>query len=189
MRLEKETPNSGNPHSSTLCYPVLSCLLCPACSALPEIPGTPLRFSLMEPKPLVFGALLAWALCVVTYSHLTEEGNEQNPKNSLQNHDAMEPRASPPVSIVAMTKGYKKISRKEAEKAVATAKKKNKKKNPSPTKKALPKKAPRPSPPANCVATGARCRPPSGPCCDPCAFCHCRLFQTICFCRVLNPHC
>ncbi|KAF7669757.1 hypothetical protein LDENG_00124520 [Lucifuga dentata] len=27
------------------------------------------------------------------------------------------------------------------------------------------------------------------PCCDPCASCHCRLFNTICYCWRMSPHC
>uniref|UniRef100_A0A8D2LS06 Agouti-signaling protein n=1 Tax=Varanus komodoensis TaxID=61221 RepID=A0A8D2LS06_VARKO len=61
----------------------------------------------------------------------------------------------------------------------------------SPQKKAQQKKLPRPkpSPPPNCVATWASCKPSSHPCCDFCAFCYCRLFQTVCYCRMGNPNC
>ncbi|CAL1607792.1 unnamed protein product [Knipowitschia caucasica] len=43
-------------------------------------------------------------------------------------------------------------------------------------------------PPANCVALGAICKSNSV-CCDFCAFCQCRLFRTVCFCRMGNPRC
>ncbi|XP_069744279.1 agouti signaling protein 1 [Narcine bancroftii] len=41
----------------------------------------------------------------------------------------------------------------------------------------------------HCVQLWGMCLPPSPPCCNPCAFCHCRFFNTVCYCRKLNPKC
>ncbi|XP_067856318.1 agouti signaling protein 1 [Heptranchias perlo] len=40
-----------------------------------------------------------------------------------------------------------------------------------------------------CVQLWGMCLPPSPPCCNPCAFCHCRFFSTVCYCRKLNAKC
>ncbi|XP_039354826.1 agouti-signaling protein isoform X2 [Mauremys reevesii] len=78
-----------------------------------------------------------------------------------------------------LTKTSRKVSRKEAEKKKESKRKTQKRKS----------RRPRPTLPANCVATWKNCKPPSPPCCDVCTFCHCRLFQTVCYCRVGNPNC
>ncbi|XP_070815560.1 agouti signaling protein 1 [Chaetodon trifascialis] len=46
-----------------------------------------------------------------------------------------------------------------------------------------------PPPPANCIPMGGSCKSPGNVCCDVCAFCQCRLFRTVCYCRMGNPHC
>lgn len=47
----------------------------------------------------------------------------------------------------------------------------------------------RPPPPANCIPVGGSCKSPGNVCCDFCAFCKCRLFRTVCYCRMGNPRC
>ncbi|XP_075880893.1 agouti signaling protein 1 [Nelusetta ayraudi] len=47
----------------------------------------------------------------------------------------------------------------------------------------------RPPPPANCVPLGGSCKSSGSTCCDYCAFCQCRLFRTVCYCRMGNPYC
>uniref|UniRef100_A0A4W5P7U3 Agouti-signaling protein n=1 Tax=Hucho hucho TaxID=62062 RepID=A0A4W5P7U3_9TELE len=47
----------------------------------------------------------------------------------------------------------------------------------------------RPPPPPNCVPLWGSCKTPSNVCCEYCAFCHCRLFKTVCYCRMGNPRC
>lgn len=47
----------------------------------------------------------------------------------------------------------------------------------------------RPPPPANCLPLGGSCKSPGAVCCDFCAFCQCRLFRTVCYCRMGNPRC
>ncbi|XP_072320542.1 agouti signaling protein 1 [Eucyclogobius newberryi] len=47
----------------------------------------------------------------------------------------------------------------------------------------------RPPPPANCVPVGSSCKLDNSVCCAYCAFCQCRLFRTVCYCRMGNPRC
>ncbi|KAM6927571.1 agouti signaling protein 1 [Xenentodon cancila] len=77
----------------------------------------------------------------------------------------------PPVVIVELPKSVKK---KE--------KSKKQKKNKLSVKR-------RPPPPPNCVPLWGSCKSPGNVCCDYCAFCQCRLFRTVCFCRMGNPRC
>ncbi|XP_022077199.2 agouti signaling protein 1 [Acanthochromis polyacanthus] len=79
--------------------------------------------------------------------------------------------ASPPVVIVELPKSTRKnkITKKQ-KKNKLTAKK-------------------RPPPPANCIAVWESCKSPGNVCCDYCAHCQCRLFRTVCYCRIGNPRC
>ncbi|KAG9276720.1 agouti-related protein-like [Astyanax mexicanus] len=51
------------------------------------------------------------------------------------------------------------------------------------------------NPHVNAVMTGPRCSQvsescvPHSRCCDPCASCHCRFFNTVCYCWRLGHHC
>ncbi|XP_061640837.1 agouti signaling protein 1 [Phyllopteryx taeniolatus] len=65
---------------------------------------------------------------------------------------------------------------------------------PKPGKKKKPKKNKlggrrRPPPPAGCVPLWGSCKTAGKVCCDFCAFCHCRIFRTVCYCRMGNPQC
>ncbi|XP_048353940.1 agouti-signaling protein isoform X2 [Sphaerodactylus townsendi] len=131
----------------------------------------------MEHKNLLFVILFCCMFLTAIYSHMIFE-EKQNTDNAVKNSKMRLPDL-PPISIVDLTKTSKKISRKEAEKKKSMQRKKQQKKHPRL----------RPSPAPNCVATWASCKPPSRPCCDFCAFCHCRLFQTVCYCRMGNPNC
>ncbi|KAM3833921.1 uncharacterized protein ACN63O_024165 [Diretmus argenteus] len=53
----------------------------------------------------------------------------------------------------------------------------------------FPEKKKRPPPPPNCVALWGSCKSPDNICCEHCAFCQCRLFKTVCYCRMGNPRC
>nr|QBY06349.1 agouti [Andrias davidianus] len=113
---------------------------------------------------------------LVTNSHMNVEEKttmEHSTKNDMKKLQGL----LPPISIVELTKTSRRISRMDAE-----MKKLSKKKVP-------PRKAPRPLPPANCVPLSASCKPPSPLCCDPCAICHCRLFQTVCLYKMGYPNC
>ncbi|XP_034496072.1 agouti-signaling protein isoform X3 [Ailuropoda melanoleuca] len=119
------------------------------------------------------------SLCFLTaYSHLAPEEKPRDDK-SLRSNSSVNLLGFPSVSIVALNKKSKKISRKEAEK------KRSSKKKPSMKNVARP----RPPPPTPCVATRDSCKPPAPACCDPCASCQCRFFRSACSCRVLRPVC
>nr|XP_046240940.1 agouti signaling protein 1 [Scatophagus argus] len=78
---------------------------------------------------------------------------------------------TPPVVIVELPKSAKR-----------NRKTKKQKKNKFGGKKRTP-------PPANCIPLGGSCKSPGNVCCDFCAFCQCRLFRTVCYCRMGNPRC
>ncbi|XP_047203933.1 agouti signaling protein 1 isoform X1 [Girardinichthys multiradiatus] len=78
----------------------------------------------------------------------------------------------PPVVIVELTKSAKKKEKAKKQKKVGS--------------KIVRK---RPPPPANCIPLWGSCKSPGIVCCDFCAFCQCRLFKTVCFCRMGNPRC
>ncbi|XP_058486728.1 agouti-signaling protein-like [Solea solea] len=85
---------------------------------------------------------------------------------------------SPPVVIVELPKTARKSRKGKKQK-----KKKYGAKHPPPPP------PPPPTAPANCSPLWGSCKSPSNVCCDSCAFCQCRLFRTVCFCRMGNPHC
>ncbi|XP_006131767.2 agouti-signaling protein isoform X1 [Pelodiscus sinensis] len=131
---------------------------------------------MMEDKSLFLALFLCCILLSTTYSHLAfEEHRDTN----LATSNRMKLPDLPPISIVELTKTSRKVSRKEAEKKKASKRKTQRRKS----------RKPRPTHPGNCVATWENCKPPSPPCCDFCTFCHCRLFQTVCYCRVGNRNC
>ncbi|XP_053105530.1 agouti-signaling protein [Hemicordylus capensis] len=130
----------------------------------------------MEYRNLLLGFFLCCTLVTASYSYMIFEEKQDT---AVVNNNKLKLPDLPPISIVDLTKTSLKLSRKEAEKK-KSMKKKAQQRKPS---------RPRPSPPPNCVATWASCKPPSQPCCDFCAFCHCRLFQTVCYCRMGNPNC
>ncbi|CAM4549006.1 unnamed protein product [Lepidochelys olivacea] len=130
----------------------------------------------MEDKNLFLALFLCSVLLSTAYSHMIFEENRDT---NLATNIRMKLPDLPPISIAELTKTSRKVSRKEAEK-----KKESKRK--TETRKS---RRPRPTHPPNCVATWKNCKPPSPPCCDFCTFCHCRLFQTVCYCRVGNRNC
>nr|XP_028590724.1 agouti-signaling protein [Podarcis muralis]XP_028590725.1 agouti-signaling protein [Podarcis muralis] len=132
----------------------------------------------MEYRNFLLGFLLCCTLLITSYSYMVFE-EKQNAVNSTVNNNKIKFPDLPPISIVDLTKTSLKLSRNEAEKRKSMKKKAQQKKPPQP----------RPPPPPNCVPTWSSCKPPSRPCCDFCAFCHCRLFQTVCYCRMGNPNC
>ncbi|KAL2763811.1 agouti-signaling protein precursor [Daubentonia madagascariensis] len=131
----------------------------------------------MDVTRLLLATLLVFMCFFTAYSYLPPEEKPKD-ENSPRNNSSMNLLDFPSVSIVALNKKSKKISRKEAEKKRSS-------------KEASVKKAarPRPTPAAPCVATRFSCKPPAPACCDPCAYCHCRFFRSACSCRVLNPSC
>ncbi|XP_028302186.1 agouti-signaling protein [Gouania willdenowi] len=92
-------------------------------------------------------------------------------QNAIASYSKNLEMSSPPVAIVELPK--------------ASVKKKKTKKH----KKNKYGGNKRPFRPANCVSLWGSCKAPGKTCCDPCAFCKCRLFKTVCFCRLGNPQC
>ncbi|KAG8517809.1 Agouti-signaling protein, partial [Galemys pyrenaicus] len=137
----------------------------------------PLKPPRMDIPRLLLATLLVCLCFLTACSHLVLEEKPRDDR-SLRSNSSMYLLDFPSVSIVALNKKSEKISRKEAEKK-------------SSKKKASMKKAarPRPQPPAACVATRDSCKPPAPACCDPCAYCQCRFFRSVCSCRVLSPNC
>ncbi|XP_069404461.1 agouti-signaling protein isoform X1 [Ovis canadensis] len=133
----------------------------------------------MDVSRLFLAALLVCLCFLSAYSHLAPEEKPRDERN-LKNNSSMNLLDFPSVSIVALNKKSKKISRNEAEKKKRASKRKAPMKNVART---------RPPPPTPCVATRDSCKPPAPACCDPCAFCQCRFFRSACSCRVLNPTC
>ncbi|NXX95923.1 ASIP protein, partial [Centropus bengalensis] len=135
-----------------------------------------LFFPRMESKNLFLSLLLCCSLLGLADSHLViEEKRECN----LSRSNKMSLQDLPPISIVDLTKRSQKVSRKEAES------KKSSKKNAE--VKTPPK--PRPTPAANCVPNFKTCKPHLNSCCNYCALCKCRIFQTICQCLMLSAKC
>ncbi|XP_061731026.1 agouti signaling protein 1 isoform X6 [Nerophis ophidion] len=88
--------------------------------------------------------------------------------NSLSRN--INPGLQPPVVIVELAKpGRRKRTKKV-------------KKNKIGSKRRLP-------PTADCVPLWGSCKSAGNVCCDLCAFCHCRIFRTVCYCRMGNPRC
>ncbi|XP_052037507.1 agouti-signaling protein [Apodemus sylvaticus] len=131
----------------------------------------------MDVARLLLASLVGFLCLLTVYSHLVLEETLEDDK-SLRSNSSMNSLEFSSVSIVALNKKSKKISRKEAEKRKRSSK-----------KKASMKKVARPPPPTPCVATRDSCKPPAPACCDPCASCQCRFFRSACACRVLNPNC
>ncbi|KAG8565283.1 hypothetical protein GDO81_012786 [Engystomops pustulosus] len=86
------------------------------------------------------------------------------------------PEILPPISIIDLKKSYRRVSRADAER------------NKLAKKKDIPKKTPR-TPPPNCVPLRSSCKPPAPPCCEPCAFCQCHLFKTVCIYKMGYSYC
>ncbi|XP_029358797.1 agouti signaling protein 1 [Echeneis naucrates] len=76
--------------------------------------------------------------------------------------------APPPVVIVELPKPAKNNKKKQKKKKLDVK---------------------RPPPPADCIPLWGSCKSPEHVCCDFCAFCQCRLFRTVCYCRMGNPRC
>ncbi|NXP50107.1 ASIP protein, partial [Heliornis fulica] len=130
----------------------------------------------MEIKNLFLSLLLCYSWLGVADLHMAiEEKKECN----ITRSNKMNLSDLPPISIVDLTKRSQKVSRKEAENKKSSKKKAERKKSPKP----------RPTPAADCVPNFKTCKPHLNSCCNYCALCKCRIFQTICQCLMLNPKC
>ncbi|XP_066522305.1 agouti signaling protein 1 [Hoplias malabaricus] len=80
---------------------------------------------------------------------------------------------SPSVLIVELSNTSKKMKTSEKK----------------PKKNSVSVQVRRPPPPPDCIPLWGNCKNPNNVCCEPCAFCHCRLFRTVCYCRMGYPRC
>ncbi|XP_012310586.1 agouti-signaling protein isoform X2 [Aotus nancymaae] len=132
----------------------------------------------MDVTRLLLATLLVFLCFFTAYSHLPPEEKLRD-GGSLRSNSSVNLLDLPSVSIVALNKKSKKISRKEAEKNKSSKKEASKQKL---ARSRIPLSAP-------CVATRGSCKPPAPACCHPCASCQCRFFRSACSCRVLNVNC
>ncbi|XP_043946185.1 agouti-signaling protein [Protopterus annectens] len=118
---------------------------------------------IMEVKKMILAFLVSSICFISTFSHIVFE---EQTTNSLQLP------AIKAIEIVELTKSSRKTVRKDVEKKKSQ-------------KNGVVKK----TKPANCAETWDNCKVHSVPCCNPCAYCQCRLLRTICFCKMTNPNC
>ncbi|XP_073462465.1 agouti-signaling protein-like [Aquarana catesbeiana] len=117
--------------------------------------------------------LLLITIIWLVHSHIILE-EKQERRSSIAM--ARFPEILPPI-IVDLKKSSRRVSRVDAEQNKLTK------------KKEIPKKKPQRLPPPNCVPLKSSCKPPAPSCCEPCAFCYCHIFQTVCVYRMGNPNC
>ncbi|KFP88974.1 Agouti-signaling protein [Apaloderma vittatum] len=130
----------------------------------------------MESKNLFLSLLLCYSLLRAADSYMViEEKTECN----LSRSNKMNLSDLPPISIVD-------IHITSACQAIFDQWKKKRENQRNAQPKISPK--PRPTPAADCVPNFKTCKPRTS-CCNYCALCKCRIFQTICQCLILNPKC
>uniref|UniRef100_A0A8B9LDC2 Agouti-signaling protein n=1 Tax=Astyanax mexicanus TaxID=7994 RepID=A0A8B9LDC2_ASTMX len=127
----------------------------------------------MNPWLLLFCVVFCCSACWETVNtHLLMEDpnsfNQSSTSSLTQNHTS-----SPSILIVELSNSSKKSK---------TSEKKQKKMK-------LNGQVKRPLPPPNCTPLWGSCKDPNSVCCEPCAFCSCRLLRTICYCRMGYPRC
>ncbi|XP_005816855.2 agouti-signaling protein-like isoform X1 [Xiphophorus maculatus] len=115
--------------------------------------------------------VLALTQCCLGSAHMIPDDrlstNRVVASNALSHSLQIDP---PPVVIVELNKSTKKKEKGKKQKKNKFARK-------------------RPPPPPNCIPLWGSCKAPGNVCCDFCAFCQCRLFKTVCLCRMGNPRC
>ncbi|XP_051986562.1 agouti signaling protein 1 isoform X1 [Xyrauchen texanus] len=128
----------------------------------------------MNPSLLLCGMVLCLACCVTVHTHMLMEEQHNSNQTSISFH-MLNQTDAPPVLIVGLSKTPMKNKKSE--------------KKPKKNKFSARDKKPLPPPPPNCVPLWGSCKTPSAVCCEPCAFCHCRMFKTVCYCRMGYPRC
>ncbi|XP_067088903.1 agouti signaling protein 1 [Osmerus mordax] len=127
----------------------------------------------MPPVLLLVCLVLACSSLELVQGHMVPEQSLVPNRSSNGDLGTHVPSDAPPILIIELPKTVKKNKKS----------KKPKKQNKFSTKKK------RPPPPPNCVPLWGSCKSPGNVCCEQCAFCHCRLFKTVCYCRMGNPRC
>ncbi|XP_042197780.1 agouti signaling protein 1 isoform X2 [Callorhinchus milii] len=129
-------------------------------------------------RPLCYSWILHCTCCLLVYSHLVLEEKKSDDQQSLSTDEHTG------ISIVELPKARIRNIRRENDKQNANQNRKTQNNG-----IAVVHRAKRPKAQGQCVKLWGMCLPPSPPCCHPCAFCHCRFFNTVCYCRKLNPKC
>ncbi|XP_054880653.1 agouti-signaling protein-like [Poeciliopsis prolifica] len=115
--------------------------------------------------------VIALTQCCLGSAHMIPDDrlstNRVVASNALSHSLQVDP---PPVVIVELNKSTRKKEKGRKQKKNKFARK-------------------RPPPPPDCVPLWGSCKAPGNVCCDFCAFCQCRLFKTVCLCRMGNPRC
>ncbi|XP_067904961.1 agouti signaling protein 1 [Heterodontus francisci] len=136
-------------------------------------------------RTMYFCWILQYTCCLLVYSHLVmEENNPEIPQN--KNISDLHPEQQSKytgISIVELPNSRKINFRRDGGRRSPNQHKKNNRITMiHKVKKLKPHNG-------HCVQLWGMCLPPSPPCCNPCAFCHCRFFNTVCYCRKLNAKC
>ncbi|XP_060692527.1 agouti signaling protein 1 [Hemiscyllium ocellatum] len=136
-------------------------------------------------RTMYFCWILQYACCLLVYSHLViEEKDPETPQN--KNISGLHPEQKSKytgISIVELPNSRKINFRRDGRRMSPNPPKKN-------NRIAMAHKMKKLKPEnGHCVPLWGMCLPPSPPCCNPCAFCHCRFFNTVCYCRKLNAKC
>ncbi|KAG7478238.1 hypothetical protein MATL_G00078420 [Megalops atlanticus] len=127
----------------------------------------------MNAKSLLCCLVLSSASFLMVYSHMLIEERITTNDSSSSSLQLRTQSEAPPILIVELPKTVKKTKKTEKK----------------PRKNKFSARSKRPPPPANCVPLWGSCKTPNTVCCEYCAFCQCRLFKTVCYCRMGNPRC
>ncbi|XP_059836992.1 agouti signaling protein 1 isoform X2 [Hypanus sabinus] len=126
--------------------------------------------------------ILQCTCCILVYSHLViEEKFPETPQN--KNISDLHQSKYTGISIVELPSSRKFHFRRESGRIFPNQLERDNRIPVGPKIKKLRRYD------GHCVQLWGVCLPPSPPCCNPCAFCHCRFFNTICYCRKLNSKC
>ncbi|KFP45808.1 Agouti-signaling protein, partial [Chlamydotis macqueenii] len=135
----------------------------------------------MESKNLFLSLLLCYSLLRAANSHMViEEKTECN----LSRSNKMNLPDLPPISIVAVHTPVSQSQRSGYRKMIGMSTSNSVK-----PKAGVESHRNRPTPAADCVPNFKTCKPHLNSCCNYCALCKCRIFQTICQCLMLSPKC
>ncbi|KAJ3602646.1 hypothetical protein NHX12_030395 [Muraenolepis orangiensis] len=123
--------------------------------------------------PLLGLMALSSTGCFLVSAHMVQEEYPAVRQGNVSEHSVFTGLgfASPSIEIVVLSKAVKKKKPKKQIKQNQLSERK------------------KPPPPPDCVPLWGSCKASRSTCCDACSFCKCRLFKTVCYCRMGNPRC
>ncbi|XP_048878903.1 agouti signaling protein 1 [Brienomyrus brachyistius] len=124
----------------------------------------------MSAKCLLLSLILASVSFLMVYAHMILEEKPASNGSCSAHLQEQTHSDTPSILIEEIPKTMKKPDKKQKKNNFST-------------------KNNRPPPPGNCVPSWGSCKRPNSVCCEYCAFCQCRLFKTVCYCRMGNPRC